>query len=538
MMKSDLEISQEALKDSIVDVARKINIPVERLEPYGKYIAKVPYELIDEEKVKKSHLILVTAMSPTKAGIGKTTVCIGLGMALNRLGKNSVLALREPSLGPCFGMKGGAMGGGYSQVIPMEKVNLHFTGDFHAVTSAHNMISAMLDNYIYQHRDEGFFMREVTWKRVLDMNDRNLRCIVTGLGKKTDGVTMGGGFDITAASEIMAILCLSTSVDDLRNRIENIVLGIDGDGNPFKVRRLGIAGSVVALLMDAVNPNLVQTIEHSAAFVHGGPFANIAHGCNSVMATKMAMTYGDYVVTEAGFGADLGAEKFLDIKCRVANIHPEACVLVCTIRGLDVHGLANLDRHIENLEAMNQRVVVTLNRFDTDTDEAVRAVADHCEARGVKFAVNEAFMKGGEGCLELASALVDIIERNPSDHIDNPYELAEGIEEKIEKVARKVYRAEKVVLNPSVCKKLERIKEWGYGQLPVCIAKTQYSFTDDDKRTGAPNDFSITIRDIELNAGAGLIVAIAGEMMRMPGLPVRPQAEKIEVIDGRLVGLS
>ena len=538
MMKSDLEISQEALKDSIVDVARKINIPVERLEPYGKYIAKVPYELIDEEKVKKSHLILVTAMSPTKAGIGKTTVCIGLGMALNRLGKNSVLALREPSLGPCFGMKGGATGGGYSQVIPMENINLHFTGDFHAVTSAHNMISAMLDNYIYQHRDEGFFMREVTWKRVLDMNDRNLRCIVTGLGKKTDGVTMGGGFDITAASEIMAILCLSTSVDDLRNRIENIVLGIDGDGNPFKVRRLGIAGSVVALLMDAVNPNLVQTIEHSAAFVHGGPFANIAHGCNSVMATKMAMTYGDYVVTEAGFGADLGAEKFLDIKCRVANIHPEACVLVCTIRGLDVHGLANLDRHIENLEAMNQRVVVTLNRFDTDTDEAVRAVADHCEARGVKFAVNEAFMKGGEGCLELASALVDIIERNPSDHIDNPYELAEGIEEKIEKVARKVYRAEKVVLNPSVCKKLERIKEWGYGQLPVCIAKTQYSFTDDDKRTGAPNDFSITIRDIELNAGAGLIVAIAGEMMRMPGLPVRPQAEKIEVIDGRLVGLS
>ena len=537
-MKSDLEISQSTPKESIFDIASKLNISADGLEPYGKYIAKVPFSLIDEERVNKSHLILVTAMSPTRAGIGKTTVCIGLSMALNRMNRKSVLALREPSLGPCFGMKGGATGGGYSQVIPMEKINLHFTGDFHAITSAHNMIAALLDNYIYQHRDDGFFMKEVTWKRVLDVNDRNLRNIVTGLGKKSNGVTMESGFDITPASEIMAILCLSRDEEDLRQRIDNIILGIDGEGKPFHVSQLGITGSIVALLMDALHPNLVQTIEHTSAFVHGGPFANIAHGCNSIIATKMAMTYGDYVVTEAGFGADLGAEKFLDIKCRTAGIHPEACVLVCTTRGIDVHGLANLDRHIENLRKMNQRVVVTLNRFATDTDEQVEEIRTHCEQMGVAFAINEAFMKGGEGCMELAQAITDMIDNNPSDHIEYVYSLEEKMEDKISRVAQEIYRADQVLFKPTAKRKLEQIKEWGFENLPVCIAKTQYSFTDDAKIMGAPEHFNITIRDVELNAGAGMIVAIAGEMLRMPGLPKSPQAERIDVVDGVLTGLS
>ena len=406
-MKTDFEIAHEAKLELIDSIAKKVNIPTDELEPFGKYIAKVPYKLIDEEKVKKSKLILVTAITPTKAGIGKTTVSVGLALGMNRIGKNAIPALREPSLGPCFGMKGGAAGGGYAQVLPMEKINLHFTGDFHAITSANNMISAMLDNYIYQHQDEGFGMREVWWRRVLDVNDRNLRNIITGLGARTDGLLSESGFDITPASEIMAILCLASSEEDLHKRLDNIILGITLEGKPLYLRELNITGSIVALLHEAINPNLVQTIENTPAFIHGGPFANIAHGCNSILATKMAMTFSDYCITEAGFGADLGAEKFLDIKCRKAGISPVLTVLVATAQALKMHGgidvaeiskpnlegvkvgLCNLDKHIANLKAFGQTVVVCLNRFATDTDEELALVKEHCEAQGVGFAKEE-----------------------------------------------------------------------------------------------------------------------------------------------------
>ncbi|MDR0185564.1 formate--tetrahydrofolate ligase [Prevotella brunnea] len=555
-MKSDFEIAHEATLEPIEKVARKADIPVEELEPYGKYIAKVPYRKIDEAKVKKSNLILVTAITPTKTGIGKTTVSVGLSLGMNRIGKKAITALREPSLGPCFGMKGGAAGGGYAQVLPMEKINLHFTGDFHAITSANNMISALLDNYIYQHQNEGFGMREVWWRRVLDVNDRNLRTVVTGLGGRTDGVVMENGFDITSASEIMAILCLAQDEADLYRRIDNIILGITLDGEPFRVRDMKITGSIVALLKEAFNPNLVQTIENTPAFIHGGPFANIAHGCNSIIATKMAMTYGDYCITEAGFGADLGAEKFLNIKCRKANISPVLTVLVATAQALKMHGgvdekeiskpnldgvragLANMDRHIANLEAFGQTVVVCLNRFACDTDEELELVERHCKELGVGFALNTAFADGGKGAEALARLVVDTIEKNPSKPLKLTYYGTDSIEEKVNKIAKNIYGAKEVILLSRAKKQLALIEKLGFDKFPVCIAKTQYSFSEDPKAYGTPKDFDITIREFVINAGAEMIVAIAGTIMRMPGLPKQPQAQRIEVVNGVIEGLS
>ena len=523
-------------------------------------MAKVPINLIDEEKVKQSRLILVTAISPTKAGIGKTTVSIGLTLGLNRLGKKATVALREPSLGPCFGMKGGAAGGGYAQVLPMEKINLHFTGDFHAVTSAHNTISALLDNYLYQHRKDGFSLREIFWKRVLDVNDRSLRNVVTGL--RGDGVVQETGFDITPASELMAILCLATSEEDLQRRIENIVLGITADGKLFKVKDLGVAGAITVLLRDALNPNLVQTTEHTPAFIHGGPFANIAHGCSSVLATKMAMSYSDYVVTEAGFGADLGAEKFFDIKCRKTGLLPRLVVIVATNQGLKMHGgvpldainepnmkglkegLKNLNRHIRNMQGFGQPVVVTLNRHDSDLEEEIDIVRKNCEDLGVGFAVNEAFLKGGEGAEELAQTVVDTIERIKPLPIRFTYKEADQLEDKIEKVCKRIYGASAVEYSKTAKKKLEDLRatftdeDGAIAHYPVCIAKTQFSFTADSTRYGSPEGFTIRIRDIILNCGSEMIVAIAGDMLRMPGLPKNPQAERISIQDGEIEGLS
>lgn len=555
-MKTDFEIAHEAKLELIERIAEKANIPVKELEPYGKYIAKVPYRLIDDEKVKKSKLILVTAITPTKAGIGKTTVSVGLALGMNRIGKNAIPALREPSLGPCFGMKGGAAGGGYAQVLPMEKINLHFTGDFHAITSANNMIAALLDNYIYQHQDEGFAMKEIWWRRVLDVNDRNLRTIITGLGGKTDGLLTEGGFDITPASEIMAILCLATDEDDLHRRLDNIILGITIEGKPLYLRELNVTGSIVALLHEAINPNLVQTIENTPAIIHGGPFANIAHGCNSILATKMAMNAADYCITEAGFGADLGAEKFLDIKCRKVGISPVLTVLVATAQALKMHGgidvaeiskpnveglkagLCNLDKHIANLKSFGQTIVVCLNRFATDTDEELAIVKEHCEAQGVGFAINTAFGEGGKGAEDLARLVVETIEKNPSQPLKYVYEETDDIETKVQKIAKNIYGADRVILRPAAKRDLARIKELGFDKFPVCIAKTQYSFSEDAKAYGVPTDFSITIRDFVINAGAEMIVAIAGTIMRMPGLPKSPQAERINVVNGVIEGLS
>lgn len=555
-MKSDIEIARECELKPIQEVAKKVNLPLEELEQYGKHIAKVPEQLIDESKVKNSNLILVTAITPTKAGIGKTTVSIGLALGLSKIGKKNIVALREPSLGPCFGMKGGAAGGGYAQVLPMEKINLHFTGDFHAITSAHNMIAALLDNYIYQHKDEGFAMKEILWKRVLDVNDRNLRYIVTGLGAKTNGVTMESGFDITPASEIMAILCLSKDQDDLRRRIENILLGTTIDGKPFRVKDMGVAGAICVLLKDALRPNLVQTTENTPAIVHGGPFANIAHGCNSIIATKLAMTYADYVVTEAGFGADLGAEKFYNIKCRKSGLQPKLTVIVATTQGLKMHGgvaledikqpnteglergFANLDKHIENIQRFGQSVVVCFNRYATDTNEEIEMCRAHCENKGVGFAVNNAFTAGGEGAVELAELVVKTIEEQPSQPLQLSYDDNDSIEVKAEKVAQKVYGANSVIFSAPARKMLERIKQLGVEHFPICIAKTQYSFSADANAYGVPHDFNIQIRDIVVNCGAELIVLIAGDIMRMPGLPKSPQAERIDIIDGEIEGLS
>ena len=555
-MKTELEIARECQLQPIEKIADKIDIPNEELENYGKYIAKVSYQLIDKDRVNKSNLILVTAISPTKSGIGKTTVSIGLSMAMNRLGHKSVLALREPSLGPCFGMKGGATGGGYAQVLPMDKINLHFTGDFHAITSAHNMIAALLDNYLYQHHDEGFALKEVLWRRVLDVNDRNLRTIATGLGPKTNGLLSESGFDITPASEIMAILCLATDEEDLRRRIDNILLGVTLDNKPFCVKDLGVGGAITVLLRDALNPNLVQTIEGTPAFIHGGPFANIAHGCNSVLATKMAMTFGDFVVTEAGFGADLGAEKFIDIKCRKAGIQPRLTIMVATIMGLKMHGgmqvgdpengccehirkgLENLDKHIANMQHMGQSVIVTLNRFGSDTDEEIAIVSEHCKEKGIGFALNEAYMKGSEGCMDLARLAVDEIAANPSRDITYCYADTDTVQDKITAVATRIYGAKKVVFKKQALKMIERISQWQLEHFPICIAKTQYSLSDDSKRYGVPKDFTLTISDLVINTGAEMIVVIAGDIMRMPGLPRHPQAERIDIQDGLLIGLE
>lgn len=555
-MKSDIEIARSIELTKIKQVARDYDIPVEEIHNYGRYIAKVPETLIDEEKVKQSNLILVTAITPTKAGIGKTTVSIGLALGLTKIGKKAICALREPSLGPCFGMKGGAAGGGYAQVLPMDKINLHFTGDFHAITSAHNMIAALLDNYMYQNQDNGFALKEVLWNRVLDVNDRGLRYIITGLGGKTNGITRESGFDITPASEIMAILCLAKDEDDLRRRIENILLGFTIDNKPFTVKDLGVAGAITVLLKDAIAPNLVQTTEHTAAFVHGGPFANIAHGCNSVMATKLAMTFGDYVITEAGFGADLGAEKFYDIKCRKSGLQPKLTIIVATAQGLKMHGgvsldqikepnaegltkgLANLDKHIENLRSFGQTVVVAFNRYANDTEEEIDLVRQHCAAQGIGFTVNNAFVEGGNGAVELANLVVDTIENQPSEPLRLAYNDDDTVEEKISKVACNLYGANMITYSAAAKKKLKRIQELGYGHFPICIAKTQYSFSTDPKLYGVVKDFEFHVRDIVLNAGAEMLVIIAGEIMRMPGLPKEPQALHIDIVNGEIEGLS
>ncbi len=555
-MKSDIEIARTTELRKIKQVAENIGIPREEVENYGRYIAKIPEQLIDEEKVKQSNLILVTAITATKAGIGKTTVSIGLALGLNKIGKKAIVALREPSLGPCFGMKGGAAGGGYAQVLPMEKINLHFTGDFHAITSAHNMISALLDNYLYQNQSNGFGLKEILWRRVLDVNDRSLRNVVTGLGAKTDGITMQSGFDITPASEIMAILCLASDVEDLRRRIENILLGFTYDGKPFTVKDLGVAGAITVLLKDAIHPNLVQTTENTAAFVHGGPFANIAHGCNSVLATKMAMTFGDYVITEAGFGADLGAEKFYNIKCRKSGIQPRLTVIVTTAQGLKMHGgvsldrikepnmeglkegFHNLDKHVRNLRSFGQTIVVAFNKFASDTEEEIELLRKHCEQLGVGFAINNAFSKGGEGAVDLANLVVETIEKQPSTPLKFTYEVGDSVEKKIEKIATGIYGASVVTYSIAARKKIKLIQDMGIAHYPVCIAKTQYSFSADPKIYGAVNNFEFQIKDIVINNGAEMIVAIAGEIMRMPGLPKDPQAKNIDIVNGEIEGLS
>lgn len=555
-MKSDIEIARTTELKKIKQVAEEIGIPRDEVENYGRYIAKIPDHLIDDEKVKKSNLILVTAITATKAGIGKTTVSIGLALGLNKIGKKAIVALREPSLGPCFGMKGGAAGGGYAQVLPMEKINLHFTGDFHAITSAHNMIAALLDNYLYQNQSKGFGLKEILWRRVLDVNDRSLRSIVVGLGPKSNGITQESGFDITPASEIMAILCLSKDVQDLRRRIENIILGFTYDNKPFTVKDLGVAGAITVLLKEALHPNLVQTTENTAAFVHGGPFANIAHGCNSLLATKMAMTFGDYVITEAGFGADLGAEKFYNIKCRKSGLQPKLTVIVATAQGLKMHGgvsldrikepnleglkegLRNLDKHVRNLRAFGQNIVVAFNKYATDSEEEIELLRTHCNELGVGFAVNNAFSQGGEGAVELAQLVADTVENNPSKPLQFTYKDTDSVQQKIEKIATGIYGASIVTYSSSARNLMKQIGELGISHYPVCIAKTQYSFSADPKIYGAVNNFEFHIKDIVINNGAEMIVAIAGEILRMPGLPKEPQAQHIDIVDGHVEGLS
>ena len=555
-MKSDIEIAREVSLRKIKEIATGLGIPREEVQNYGRYIAKIPIHLIDEEKIRQHNLILVTAITPTKAGIGKTTVSIGLALGLNKIGKKAVVALREPSLGPCFGMKGGAAGGGYSQVLPMENINLHFTGDFHAVTSAHNMITALLDNYIYQTRNTCEGLKEIKWKRVLDVNDRSLRNIVSGLGGSANGVPTETGFDITPASEIMAILCLATDIEDLKRRIGNILLGYTNDDTPFTVNDLGVAGAITVLLKDALLPNLVQTTENTAAFVHGGPFANIAHGCNSVLATKMALTYGDYVITEAGFGADLGAEKFFDIKCRKAGLTPKLTVIVATAQSLKLHGgvpenkikeqniegmkngFENLDKHVENMKCFGQEVIVTFNRYASDTDEEIALVAEHCREIGVGFCMNNVFAAGGEGGTELAKLVVDTIEKKPSTPLKYIYEDDEPIRSKIKKVSEQIYGAASVVYTTLADKKIKQIESLGISHYPICIAKTQYSFSSDPKAYGVAKNFELKVRDIIINNGAEMIVVIMGEIMRMPGLPKDPQAKRIDIVDGVIEGLS
>ena len=555
-MKTDIEIARSVKMRRITEIAESIGIAEENVSQYGHYMAKVPQTLINEEKIAKSKLILVTAITATKAGIGKTTVSVGLALGLNKIGKNAIVALREPSLGPCFGMKGGAAGGGYAQILPMEKINLHFTGDFHAITAAHNMISALLDNYIYQNQKDGFALKEVLWKRVLDVNDRSLRSIVTGLGPRTNGLPAESGFDITPASELMAILCLSTDLDDMRRRIDNILLGYKLDDTPFCVKDLGITGAILVLLETALEANLVQTTEGTAAFVHGGPFANIAHGCNSIIATRTAMSLGEYVVTEAGFGADLGAEKFYNIKCRKSGLRPDLTVLVATLNGLKMHGgtalenihqpdaegvkkgFANLDKHIRNLQSFGQTVVVCFNKYASDTEEEINLVKEHCAQMGVPFALNNAWAEGGEGAVDLANLVVETIENNPSGPMQFTYSDEQPLAQKIEAVAKNIYGASHVTLSGVAKKKLAAAEKMGFGHFPICIAKTQYSFSQDAKAYGAPSGFEFDIKDIVINSGSEMIVAIAGDIIRMPGLPKVPQAVKIDIIDGNIEGLS
>ena len=555
-MKTDIEIAQETTLRRIDDIAKELGIDENHIEPYGRYIAKVSLDAIDEERMKRHNLILVTAISPTKAGIGKTTVSVGLALGLNKIGKKAVVALREPSLGPCFGMKGGACGGGYAQLLPMDKINLHFTGDFHAITTANNMIAALLDNYLYQHAKDGSRLKTILWKRVLDVNDRSLRQIITGLGPLTNGIPTQTGFDITPASEIMGIMCFAKDIDDLKRRIGNILLGFDYQDKPFYVRDMGVEGSIAVLLKDALKPNLVQTTEGTPAIVHCGPFANIAHGCNSVVATKMALTLGDYAITEAGFGADLGAEKFYDIKCRTAGLQPALTVLVVTLQALKMHGgiayqdikepnieavkqgFWNLDKHVENIKRFGQKIVVAFNRYNNDTEEEIEAVRAHCQELGVGFAVNNAFAEGGKGAEELANTVVKTIEDTPSPKLQYLYKDDDSVKDKIEAVAKKIYGAGSVSFARKAETQLKHIYDLGLSGLPVCVAKTQYSFSVDPKAYGKTDGFHLDVADIVINSGSGMIVAIAGSILRMPGLPATPQANNIDIVDGKIVGLS
>ena len=552
-MKTDIEIARETKLNKIEDIAEKLGVPRDEVQNYGRYIAKVPIHLIDKKEMDKHNLILVSAITPNKAGVGKTTVSIGLSLGLNKIGKKAVVALREPSLGPCFGMKGGAAGGGYSQVLPMENINLHFTGDFHAVTSAHNMITALLDNYIYQNRNSCEGLKEVKWKRVLDVNDRSLRNIVSGLGGSANGIPTETGFDITAASEIMAILCLATDIDDLKRRVGNILLGYTYDGKPFTVNDMGIAGAITVLLKDALLPNLVQTTENTPAFIHGGPFANIAHGCNSVLATKMALQSADYVITEAGFGADLGAEKFLDIKCRAAGLVPSAVVVVATIRALKMHGglpkselghedldalskgLPNLLRHVGNIRNVYKLpCVVAVNKFPTDTEAEVACMMEKCRELGVNVVLSDVWAKGGEGGEDLAREVVRLCREEKGD-FSYSYELSASIEEKLEAVVRRVYGGAGICVLPGAQKQIDELTALGFDKLPVCIAKTQYSFSDDPTKLGAPEGFTVTIKNLKVSAGAGFLVALTGDIMTMPGLPKSPAAERIDVDENGVI---
>ncbi|MGN0506810.1 MAG: formate--tetrahydrofolate ligase [Lachnospiraceae bacterium] len=554
-MKTDIQIAQEAELKPIKEVAALLDISEEDLEQYGKYKAKLSEELIQKVADRPDgKLILVTAINPTPAGEGKTTTSVGLGEAFGRLGKKSVIALREPALGPCFGIKGGAAGGGYAQVVPMEELNLHFTGDFHAVTSANNLLAAMLDNHIFQGNALRIDPKQIVWKRCLDMNDRALRNIVIGMGKKTDGVVREDHFIITVASEIMAILCLADDLEDLKARLSRIIVAYNYDGDPVTAKDLNAVGAMAALLKDAMQPNLIQTLEHTPAIVHGGPFANIAHGCNSVRATKTALKLADYVITEAGFGADLGAEKFFDIKCRMAGLTPAAVVLVATVRALKYNGgvpktelkeenlealakgIANLEKHIENLHKFGVPVVVTLNRFVTDTDAELQYVENFCRERGCEFALSEVWEKGGEGGVELANTVLKTIEEKESKfHV--LYEDKLGLCEKIETIAKEIYGADGVTYDAAALKAIKHIEELGYTEVPVCMAKNQYSLSDDAKKLGRPTGFTIHIREAYLNAGAGFLVAITGTMVSMPGLPKAPAAEQIDVENGAITGL-
>ena len=554
-MKTDIEIAQEAQMVHIREVAKKLDITEEELDLYGKYKAKLSDELIHRiENNKDGKLVLVTAINPTPAGEGKTTVTVGLGQALGKMGKKASIALREPSLGPCFGIKGGAAGGGYAQVVPMEDLNLHFTGDFHAITSANNLLAAMLDNHIQQGNALNIDTRQIVWKRCLDMNDRVLRNVVVGLGSKMDGYVREDHFVISVASEIMAILCLANDMDDLKERLGKIIVAYSVDGKPVTATDLKAVGSMAALLKDALKPNLIQTLEHTPAFVHGGPFANIAHGCNSVRATKLALKLSDIVVTEAGFGADLGAEKFMDIKCRKAGISPDAIVLVATVRALKYNGgvakadlsnenvdalkkgIVNLEKHIENLQQYGVPIVVTLNQFVTDSQAELTFVKEFVENMGCEFALAQVWEKGGEGGLELASKVVDILENKNAD-FKMLYEDDMSLEDKIKTIATKIYGANGVTYTAAAKKQLAKITDLGFGNLPVCMAKTQYSLSDDQTKLGRPTDFDINVRDVYVNAGAGFVVAITGSIMTMPGLPKVPAAEGIDVVDDKIVGL-
>lgn len=555
-MKSDIEIAQEAELVHIKEVAEKLEINEDELEFYGKYKAKISDELWESVKDREDgKLVLVTAINPTPAGEGKTTTSIGLGEAMALLGKKAVLALREPSLGPCFGIKGGAAGGGYAQVVPMEDLNLHFTGDFHAITSANNLLAALLDNHIQQGNQLGIDPRQVVWKRCMDMNDRALRNIVIGLGSKMDGMVREDHFIITVASEIMAVLCLADNMEDLKRRLGRIIVAYSFDGTPITADDLHATGSMAALLKDAIKPNLIQTLEHNPAIVHGGPFANIAHGCNSVRATKTALKLGDIAITEAGFGADLGAEKFFDIKCRKAGLKPDAVVLVATIRALKYNGgvpkadlakedleslkkgIVNLEKHIENLQKFGVPVVVTLNSFVTDTKEEIAFVENFCKERNCEFALSEVWEKGGEGGIELAKKVLDTLEHKEA-HFKPLYEDEMSLMDKIKTIATEIYGADDVTYSKAALKELKHIEEMGMGNFPVCMAKTQYSLSDDASKLGRPTGFTVNVREVYVSAGAGFVVAITGSIMTMPGLPKVPAANNIDVTnDGVITGL-